>query len=199
MHKQFFLFHRAHTGGEETLTASWSSRWRRPPARSSACSVTDQGTCGHGRHELTHVYALCFLCTHLLCVSGVSRREQSYIINLYHYVIQTVSLSLRQIDRQVDRQTDTSKGRSLSHTRIYTSTLTRKLTHAQIHTHAHIHMHTHTHTYSQTRKHPHTSTHTSTHTTTHATTRTHTHNTKQYRTDMLVREARYIDTEHKYL
>jgi len=36
------------------LTPSWSSRWRRPPARSSADYRTAQCTCGHGRHELTN-------------------------------------------------------------------------------------------------------------------------------------------------
>jgi len=47
-------FHsRAQTGGGETLTSSWSSRWRLPLARSSAGSTSDQCACGHGRHKLT--------------------------------------------------------------------------------------------------------------------------------------------------
>ena len=46
------------------------------------------------------------LCSHLFCVSGVSGREQSYIINLYHYVIQRVSLSLS--NRKTDKTCHTA-------------------------------------------------------------------------------------------
>ena len=75
------------------------------------------------------------LCTHLFWVSGVSRREQSYIISLYHYGIHTVCLSLRQIDRQTDIQTDrqTYQREFLSHTHTYT--------HIDTHTHTHTHTH----------------------------------------------------------
>jgi len=144
------------------------------------------------------------LCTHLFCVSGVSRREQSYIINLYHYVIQTVSLSLsdRKTDKTChtatqcitlqhvtrlcnrnslslsDRKTDkTCQGESLSYTHTHTHTRTHKhkrTTRTRTHARTHTYAHIHTHIHTQACPQAHTHTHTHTYTSIPAITRTHT-------------------------
>jgi len=83
-----------HRRGGMALTASWSSRWRRPPARSWAGYRPDKGSCGHARHEWTNTACRSF---HAFCDSLNGRhcnRHYMYmhcieITSFIHYIIHT--------------------------------------------------------------------------------------------------------------
>jgi len=66
------------------LTASWSSRWRRPPARSSAGYRPDEVSCGHARHELTNTACRSF---HARCVSLNGRHCNRHYMYTHYFEI----------------------------------------------------------------------------------------------------------------